>query len=164
MAFTTLSSPTELSLEDAEQIRGTAKWARVVAILGFAWIGLVLLVGAFLSFYLNRLFTLQAAMTGQAPPMDPTLMAVLYLVIMLVTAVVCFFPALFLYQYASRTLRAFRNGFDAASFSTGLRAHRSMYAYVTVLLAVTVFFYLLLGIGLGIGAAMLPTMPAAPGA
>lgn len=160
MAFTTLTSPTELSLEDAEQIRATAKWARLVAILGFTLIGLLLLFGAFLSFYLSRLFTLQAAMTGQALPMDPTMMGILYMVILLVLSVVYFFPTLFLFQYASRTLRAFRNGFDAAQFSAGLRAHRSMYGYVTILLAILTALYLIIGVVMGIGFAFLPQMPA----
>ena len=101
MAFTTLTSPTELSLEDAEQIRGTAKWARVVAILGFALIGLVLLFGAVLSFYMSRMLTLQAAMTGQPPPMDPTLMAVLYAVVMLVVGFISFLIHVYSIGYMS---------------------------------------------------------------
>ena len=100
-------------------------------------------------------------MTGQPPPMDPTLMAVLYAVVMLVVGVVCFFPP-------SSPTASVRHAHAALSSqrlrcrSVQQRAPRTVpcTGYITVL-AILVFGYLLLAILMGISAAFIPTAPAA---
>lgn len=159
MAFSTLGSATSLSPDDADQIHATAKWARLVAILGFVFLGILLIVGLTMGSFLGRVLAMNAAMTGQVMPFDPTMIGLLYGVVFLVAVVIYFFPTLFLYQYATRTLRALRGGFDAQQFSQGVGAQRSFFAYIGILMIILVGLYAIGGIFIGIAMAMMPSMP-----
>ena len=160
MAFSTLGSPTALSPDDADQIHATAKWARLVAILGFVFLGILLLIGLSMGSFMGRVLAMNAAMTGQTMPIDPAMLGLLYGVIFLMAVVIYFFPTLFLYQYATRTLRALRGGFDAAQFSKGVGAQRSFFAYIGILMIIMVGLYAIGGIFVGIAMAMMPSLPA----
>lgn len=159
MAFSTLGSPTSLSPDDADQIHATAKWARLVAILGFVFLGIMLLIGLTMGSFLGRMLAMNAAMTGQVMPVDPAMLGLLYGVIFLVAVVIYFFPTLFLYQYATRTLRALRGGFDVAQFSKGIGAQRSFFAYIGILMIILVVLYAFGAICIGIVMAMMPSLP-----
>lgn len=145
MSFSTLNTPTALSLADAEEIRGTARWARIIAIIGFVMLGIMLLFGVFFSTFMARVMSMSAAMTGAAVPVDFSMLGMFYTVLFIVIVLIYFFPVLFLYRYATRTLKALRGPFDAAAFSAGLGAHRSFYGYIGVL---TIISLVLNGIGL----------------
>jgi len=160
MAYSRIGSPTSLSPDDADQIHATAKWARLVAILGFVFLGILLLMGFTMGPFISRVLALNAAMTGQAMPIDPTMLGLLYGVLFLIAVIIYFFPTLFLYQYATRTLRALRGGFDAARFSKGIGAQRSFFAYVGILMIILVGLYAIGGILIGVAIAMMPTLPA----
>jgi hypothetical protein len=160
MAFTALNTPTSLSPADLTEVEGTARWARLVAITGFALLGLMLVFSIVFSRMLGQLLAMQALMTGQAPPFDPSAMGILYVVVILFVCVLYFFPTLFLFQFATRTLRAVRGGFDAPSFSRGLQAHRSFYAYIGILVIILGVLNVLAFVGLAIAFANLPTLPA----
>lgn len=163
MAFTTLGSATSLSPDDADQIHSTAKWARLVAILGFVFLGMLLLIGLTMGSFIGRILAMNAAMTGQVLPFDPTMLGLLYGVIFLVAVVIYFFPTLFLYQYATRTLRtlrALRSGFDPVQFSKGVGAQRSFFTYIGILMIILVGLYAIAGIFMGIAMAMMPSLPA----
>lgn len=161
MAFSTLGSPTSLSADDADQIHATAKWAKLVAILGFVFLGILLIIGALAGSFMGRAIAMSAAITGQPMPFDPALLGLLYGLIFLVVAIIYFFPTLFLYRYATRTLRALRNGFDPAQFSQGVGAQRSFFAYIGILMIILVGLYAIGGIFAGIAMAMMPSLPGA---
>lgn len=159
MAFSTLNSPSSLSSSDLVEVEGTARWARVVAIAGFAFLGLMLLFSIVFSRMLGQLLALQALMTGQALPFEPSVIGLAYAIIMLFVGVLYFFPTLFLFQYATRTLRAVRSGFDPAVFSRGLQAHRSFYAYMGILMIILGVLNALAFVALAIAFASMPTLP-----
>ncbi len=164
MTFSTLNNPTQLSPADADQIRGTAKWARFLAIVGFIMLGLMVVFGAFMGSFLGKIMAMQSQMTGNAMPFDTSMLGTIYLVIFLISAVIYFFPTLFLYQYASRTLKALRGPFDADSFSSALQAHRSFYGYIGVLMIVVLCLYVMGGVGMAIAFAAMGHLPQAHGA
>lgn len=164
MSFSTIGSPSSLSADDADQLHSTAKWARLVAILGFVFLGLLLLMGFTMGPFLARMMAMNAAMTGQPLPMDPTTLGLLYGVLFLVAVIIYFFPTLFLYQYATRTLRALRGGFDAGQYSKGLAAQHALYTYLGVLMGIIVGLYAIGAVLMGIAVSMMPELPvAAPG-
>ncbi|MBS1581787.1 MAG: hypothetical protein JST66_06250, partial [Bacteroidetes bacterium] len=111
MSFSTLNTPTALSLADAEEIRGTARWARIIAIIGFVMLGIMLLFGVFFSTFMARVMSMSAAMTGAAVPVDFSMLGMFYTVLFIVIVLIYFFPVLFLYRYATRTLKALRGPF-----------------------------------------------------
>lgn len=156
MAFSTLNTTTELSPADADEIRGTAKWARTLAILGFVMLGFLLVGAIFMGSFFSKLIatqlSMQASVTGQRPAIDPSMFSALYSVLFALAIVIYFFPTLFLYQYATRTLRSLRADFDPARFSSGLKAHRSFYGYITILTIIVVGLdvvaFLFMGLGM----------------
>ncbi len=159
MAFSTLNSPSSLSSTDLVEVEGTARWARVVAIAGFVFLGLTLILGIVLSRMLGKVLAMQALMTGQVLPFDPSVVGMVYLVVTVFIVVIYFFPAFFLFQYAQRTLRSVHNGFDPGSFTDGLRAHRSFYTYTAILLIILGALYLL---SMALVLAAFSTLPALP--
>lgn len=159
MAFSTIGTPSSLSPDDADQLHATAKWARLVAILGFVFLGLLLLMGFTMGPFIARIMAMNAAMTGQPLPMDPTMLGLLYGVLFLVAVIIYFFPTLFLYQYATRTLRALRGGFDAVQYSKSLVAQHSLFTYLGVLMAIVVGLYAIGAVIIGITVCMLPDIP-----
>lgn len=159
MSFTTLNTPTSLSPGDLAEVEATARWARVLAVTGFVLLGLMLLFSILFSRMLGQLLAMQALMTGQAPPFDPSVLGIVYALLMLFVAVLYFFPTLFLFQYATRTLRAVRSGFNADGFSRGLQAHRSFYAYMGILMIIVGVLNALAFAGLAIALASMPTLP-----
>lgn len=160
MAFTALNTPTSLSPADLTEVEGTARWARLAAILGFVFLGLMLLFGVLFSSMMGRMLAVQALMTGQPLPFDPTVIGVAYLLLILFICVIYFFPTLFLYQYATRTLRAVRGGFNADGFSRGLQAHRSFYAYMGILMIILGVLYALAFALMAVAFAAMPAIPA----
>lgn len=159
MAFSTLNTPSSLSSTDLVEVEGTARWARLLAITGFALLGLMLVFSIVFGRMLGQLLALQAMMTGQALPFEPSMIGIVYAIIMLFVCVLYFFPTLFLYQYATRTLRAVRGGFDPAGFSRGLQAHRSFYAYMGILMIIVGVLNALAFAALAIAFASMPTLP-----
>lgn len=160
MAFSTLNNPTSLSADDADQILVTAKWARLVAILGFVFLGILLLIGTVMSTFLSRLMAMNMALTGGSMPFDPTMFGLFYALIFLIAVIIYFFPTLFLYQYATRTMRALRAGFDPELFSKGIGAQRSFFSYIGILMIILVGLYAIGAIVIGFAMAMMPSMPA----
>ena len=160
MAFSTLGSPTSLSADDADQIHATAKWAKLAAILGFVLLGIMLIFGAVAGSLVSRAMAMSSALTGQVMPFDPAMLGLFYGLLFLIVVVICFFPTLFLYQYATRTLRALQSGFDPAQFSKGVGAQRSFFAYIGILMIILVGLYAIGGIFVGIAMAMMPSLPA----
>ncbi len=162
MTFSTLNTPSSLSITDLEEIQATAKWARIVAIIGFFILGLMLVFGLAFGSFFGKLMAMQSAMSGAPMPVDPSLFGIFYAVLFMVMVVIYVFPTLFLYQYATRTLRSLKNGFDATTFSSGLRAHRSFYSYVGVLMIIVAVLYTLMFIFMGLAMAMMPAIPTMP--
>jgi hypothetical protein len=162
MTFSTLNTHSSLSITDMEELQGTAKWARIVAIIGFVMLGLMLVFGLAFGSFFGKIMAMQSAMSGAQMPFDPSLFGIFYAVLFLVMVMIYFFPTLFLYQYATRTLRSLKNGFDATTFSSGLRAHRSFYSYIGVLMIIVTVLYALMFIFLGIAMAMMPSIPTMP--
>ncbi len=162
MTFSTLNTHTSLSVTDLDELQGTARWARIVAIIGFVLLGLMLVFGLAFGSFFGKLMAMQSAMSGAQMPFDPSLFGIFYAALFLVMVMIYFFPTLFLYQYATRTLRSLKTGFDATSFSSGLRAHRSFYSYIGVLMIIVTVLYALVFVFLGIAMAMIPAMPTMP--
>ena len=160
MAFSTLNTPTSLSSTDLVEIEGPARWARTVAIAGFVFLGLTILFGIAFSRMIGRMIAMQALMTGQVLPFDPSIVGNVYLVLTLFVVVIYFFPTLFLLQYSTRTLQAVRNGFDPGRFTDGLRAHRSFYTYAGILMIILGALYVLGLVLMLVTFLALPSIPA----
>lgn len=135
------SGTTQLSLLDADILRRAAKWARFLAIVGFVVIGLMVLFGFFAGSLMTGFMAMQGATVGM--PMGNAMagFGVMYTVIFLVIALLYFFPTLYLFNFATRTLRAVNGAFDGPSFSGATEALRKLFAFMGVLTVIVLCLY-----------------------
>jgi hypothetical protein len=135
MAFTTLDTNSSLSPADAHDLARTARWARITAIAGGAWLLVMLAAGGLTAYILYQRMKMmaQAQEALGLQPSDPLMSVLSGSIVFLIIVALYVMPIVFLFQYAQRTLRALRTGFDAAMYSDGLRAQRNLFTYVGVL-------------------------------
>ncbi len=147
------SMGTQLSILDAQVLRRTAKWARFLAIVGFVMIGFMVLIGLFAGSFMGMVLAKQSSLTGM--PVNGALGAfgALYTVLFLLIALFYFFPTLYLYRFASRTLKTVDGPFDGAVFSSGLDSLRKLFAFMGVLTLIVLCVYGLVFLIGAIGAA-----------
>jgi hypothetical protein len=180
----TTSVNTQFSHADAEAMRGTAKWARFIAIVGFVMIGIFVLIGLFAGSMIAKMASatsgLQEAqmeqmralqemqgtegMEGldqsmeQIQGMQSAGMAMggaMYTVFFLIMAALIFFPNLLLYQFATKTLKSLNGVGDPATLTSGLNAHRRYYKFSGILLIIVLSIYAIALLIGGIGMMMM---------
>lgn len=135
------SGTTQLSILDADIMRRAAKWARFLAVVGFVMIGLMVLFGFFAGSLMTGLMARESAMTGMPIQNAMAGLGVMYTVIFLAIALLYFFPTLYLFNFATRTLRAVNGTFDGPSFSGGIEALRKLFAFMGVLTVIVLCLY-----------------------
>ena len=177
----TTSGTTQFSHADAEAMRGTAKWARFIAIVGFVIIGLMVLGGIFAGSMIAKLASagsgMQEAqmeqmralqemqgMEGMEESMEQmeniqsTGMAMggaMYTIMFLVMAALVFFPTFLLYQFGTKTLKALNGGADANTLTAALNSHRRYYKFSGILLIIVLSIYALIFLFGGLAALMM---------
>lgn len=173
MTDSTTSGTTQLSHADAEALRGTAKWARFIAIVGFVIIGLMVLGGIFAGSMIAKLASAGSGMQEaqmeqmralqemqgmegmegmeesmeQMEKMQSTGMAMggaMYTIMFLVIAALIFFPNFLLYQFGTKTLKSLDGGSDAATLTSALNSHRRYYKFSGILLIIVLSIYALI--------------------
>lgn len=148
------NQPLDHATQDGLQFNGpsldflkeTAKWTRFLSIVGFVFIGFMVLA----SFTIGSIFS--AMPTGDIMPFPPIIFTVMYLLI----AALYFFPILYLYRFSTSMLKAvdFQNQTDLEQAFSNLKSH---YKFMGILTIIILGFYALMflfGI-LGGAAAML---------
>jgi uncharacterized membrane protein len=85
----------------------TRKWAKFLAVLGFIFCGLMILLGVVSAFALDTI----------SPEVSQVLNPVVFLLFYIVMTMVYFFPCLYLYRFAERTKKAINT--KKAEFLTG---------------------------------------------
>ncbi len=125
----------EISKDAAYQLDEAGKWGRFLAIIGFVFLGLIVMIG----FIVSIVFSVLPKTAAGPIPFPGFLIGLIYLVM----GVVYFFPVLFLYRFASgikpalhlkdqnRLVKAFQN----------LKAH---YRFIGILMIVGLVLYALM--------------------
>lgn len=135
---------TQLSAQDADQFRRTAKWARFLAIVGFVMIALMVLFGIFAGSLFGMMGAMGGEMSGMAMNGAMGAFGAMYTVMFLLIAALYFFPTLYLYRFATRTLKALNGPFDGPVFSGGVDALRKLFTFMGVLTLIMLSLYLLM--------------------
>lgn len=184
MTDDTTSGTTVLSHADAEALRGTAKWARFIAIVGFVIIGLMVLGGIFAGSMIAKMASVTSGMQEaqmeqmralqemqgmegmegmeesmeQLEGMQSTGMAMggaMYTIMFLLIAALIFFPNFLLYQFGTKTLKALNGGADAATLTAALNSHRRYYKFSGILLIIVLAIYAIIFLFAGLGMMMM---------
>lgn len=177
----TTSGTTQLSHADTEALRGTAKWARFIAIVGFVIIGLMVLGGIFAGSIIAKMASATSGMQeaqmeqmrelqgmegmegmdesmAQLEGMQSTGMAMggaMYTIMFLLIAALIFFPNFLLYQFGTKTLKSLDGAADATNLTAALNAHRRYYKFSGILLIIVLALYAIIFLVAGLGAMMM---------
>lgn len=124
----------EITDEITEQLQGAAKWAKFLAILGFVFIGFLVLVGFMLSIFM----TLLPASPFLQLPFPGFLFGLIYLLL----ALVYFFPILYLFRFSTNTKQAI-SAREPQKMLKAFENLRSHYRYIGIVMIVMLGLYLL---------------------
>jgi hypothetical protein len=141
---------TSISQRDASSLERTAKWARFLGIVGFVLVGVMVLfslfIGAMISWFMGLQQSMMAmsGMQGSQPELPSEVLGfvgAIYTVIFLLSALLYFFPSLYLYRFGLRTLHSLKGPFNADLFHSALDAQRRLFTFMGVLTIVLLAFY-----------------------
>ncbi|WP_051287467.1 DUF5362 family protein [Algoriphagus mannitolivorans] len=111
----------------------TAKWGKFLSIVGFVFVGIVLIMAFGFGYIFNQI---QSELAQSTPvPLGP-MMTGIYLLM----AVLYFFPCLYLYRYSRKTKTAVLER-DQIQLTEALANQKSLYKFMGILTIVGLCFY-----------------------
>mgnify|MGYP005750443037 CR=1 FL=1 len=111
----------------------TAKWGKFLSIVGFVFVGIVLIMAFGFGYIFNQV---QSELTQSTPVPFGPMMTGIYLLM----AVLYFFPCLYLYRYSQKTKAAVLER-DQAQLNLALENQKSLYKFMGILTIVGLCFY-----------------------
>jgi len=123
----------ELGPGDLKNLNSTRKWTMFLSVLGFIFLGLLIVVGVATSTFLTA-FKSKEVNLG----VPESLMIVLFIII----AAIYFFPVLFLFRFSRNTRDAIHNH-DKLKLEKAFRNLRTYFTYIGVLVIIVLSIYLL---------------------
>lgn len=143
---------TSLSAKDRESLRRAATWARFLGIVGFVFSGLMVFTALAMGSLFKWILSVQrqaALEQMEVRNLDAMLddIGILYTAMFLLSAALYFVPALLLYQFATRTLRATATMLDGATLSSAWEAQRRLYKFMGILTIIVLGLYALAFLG-----------------
>lgn len=131
-----------LSAESESFLKETANWAYFLSILGFIFIGLIVLVAIFMGAFLSNLSSMGGSSMGYPMSMMGNLggfIAGFYLII----AAIYFFPVYYIFQFSSKAKVAFKNN-DNQILNDSFRFLKSHYRFIGIMAVIMIAFYVLI--------------------
>lgn len=125
----------------------TARWARLLSIIGFIWCGLMATIGLFSGSMMSRMMN---AMGGETAM--PTFSGVFLGFIFILASLILFFPAYYLFIFSSKMRIAVRNN-DPIQLAESFKNLKSFFKFYGIFVIIFLSFYALL-----IGASLIGTM------
>ena len=117
-----------------------AKWAKFLAIMGFIFCGLMIVIALFAGSIIG------AAMSAAGGNMSSMFGSGFITSIYLVIAAIYFFPCLYLFRFASQMQDAIRNH-EQNQLQTSFRNLKSCFKFMGILIIIMLCFYVLMIIG-----------------
>ena len=118
----------------------TARWAKFIAIIGFIFCALMVMIALFAGTIFASMFAAMGA--GAGPVIGSTVFTVVYLVF----AALWFFPCLYLYRFASQMQSAIHNN-EQNKIQTSFRNLKAYFRFLGILFIIILSFYALGFIG-----------------
>jgi hypothetical protein len=133
-----MESPLEIRKIEIEQdtlnhLNSTRKWAMFLAIIGFIFLFLILIIGLLAGTFLT------AFSTGEKGLGIPDSLMFVPVVLM---AIICFFPVLFLFRFSKHASHAIRN-FDKLELHKAIKSLRTYFAYIGILIIIVLSLYII---------------------
>ena len=132
-----MESPLEIKKIEIEQetlnhLDTTRKWAMFLAIVGFIFLGLLIIIGLIAGTFLTAFSTGEK---GLGIPESLMFIPVLLLIVLY------FFPVLFLFRFSKHTSHAIRT-FDKLEFHKAIKNLKAYFAYIGILIIIVLSIYI----------------------
>ena len=132
-----MESPLEIKKIEIEQetlnhLNTTRKWAMFLAIVGFIFLGLLIIIGLIAGTFLT---TFSTGEKGLGIPESLMFIPVLLLIVLY------FFPVLFLFRFSKHTSHAIRT-FDKLEFHKAIKNLKAYFAYIGILIIIVLSIYI----------------------
>jgi hypothetical protein len=121
----------EIEQDTLNYLNTTRKWTMFLAIIGFIFLGLVIIVGVIAGTFLS-------AFSGGK--MNAGISGPLVLIPLLLVAAIYYFPVLFLFRFSKHTAHAVKT-LDKLELHKAIRNLKSYFVYIGILLIVVLSFY-----------------------
>jgi uncharacterized membrane protein len=135
----------EIEQDTLNHLNTTRKWAMFLAIIGFIFLGLLIIIGLLAGTFLTAF---SSGEKGLGVPES------LMFVPILLMAVILFFPVLFLFRFSKHTSHAIQN-LDKLRLHKAIKNLRYYFAYIGVLIIIIFIFYIVVLIVAGSSLAFL---------
>jgi hypothetical protein len=139
----------EIGQESLGYLDTTRKWSMFFAILGFIFLGIMLVIGivagSFMSAFTSKMTGMEGIQGMEGTKAAGGIASVLFFIYMLVFAVIYFFPLLYLFRFSRHTKKSVAN-LDANELQLGLKNLKSFWKYIGILMIIclAVFFLVLI--------------------
>lgn len=132
----------ELQQEALNNLNETSKWTNFLAIMGFIFIGLMIVLGFFIGSIFSEMVENQPNM-----PFSGTVLGFIYLMM----GLIYFFPVLYLYKFSTFTKKALmhHNTNDLNEAFKNLKSHYRFMGIITIVILSVYFFAFIIGIFIG---------------
>jgi len=129
----------QITSESRMYLAETAKWAKFLAIVGFVFLGIMVLFGLFFSTIMGGMMAGfgDEASAGAINAMGG-FMGIMYVVI----ALIYFFPCYYLLKFANQTKAALANN-DTHTLTDAFKNHKSVYKFMGIFMIIILGFYAL---------------------
>jgi len=124
-----------LSKSSVDYLYQIARWARFIALLGYIFIGLLLIISFFMGFIL-QILNRNIPAIEEPPIFTNNVMAIIYLAI----ALLYFFPVYYLFRFSNELIKAFKAE-DEVGLNASLEFLKKHYKFIGILLIVMLAFY-----------------------
>jgi preprotein translocase subunit SecG len=123
-----------------------AKWAKFLAIMGFIFCLLMILVGLFAGTLMGMMGSMMGG--GAYSTMGAGFLTFIYLIL----AAIYFFPCLYLYRFASQAQHAIKNN-EQNKFQGSFKNLKACFKFVGILFIILICVYILAFFGFLVGSA-----------
>jgi hypothetical protein len=137
-----------LDQQSVNYLSETARWSRLLSIIGFIYCGFMAIVGLFFGSMMSRMMAPGLGGSEATLPGVGTAFLSFFIILM---ALILFFPAYYLYNFSSKMRRALRNN-DQAVLTDSLKNLKSFFKFYGIIVIIVLSVYALALISAIIGA------------
>lgn len=148
----------EIGQESLGYLNTTRKWTMFFAILGFIFLGLLLIVGLLAGSFLSAFSSKMSGISGmegmEGVKAAGGFTSILMFIVILICAVIYFFPLLYLLRFSKHTAKAVAT-FDQNELMLALKNMKSYWVYLGILVIIMLVIYLIVFLVAGASLAFL---------
>jgi uncharacterized membrane protein len=138
-----------LDQQSVNYLSETARWSRLLSIVGFICCGLMAVVGLFLGTTMSRMVSEAGGGTTESGMLGVS--SGIRSFFLILSAIILFFPAYYLFNFSTKMRRALRNN-DQFVLAVSLKNLKSFFKFCGILVIIMLSFYTLALISAIIGA------------